>query len=180
MGEASPLWVKDRLTANLLKSYRTKPYKFPMHCSKCVSFWGASYSRPPIDPYLTSPPVTKSWQRHWYRLHFGVYCILCFVCFFLSITWRSSPPCLRPSARHTPRCAARPQIYTQLVHRVLCLFTYPLKAKFHYTGPTGLNRTRADPHGLCRRPARTQQSFSETRAAKKSVRVRSGPVGPVL
>ena len=35
--------------------YRTKPYKFPMHCSKCVSFSGTSYSRPPIDPYLTSP-----------------------------------------------------------------------------------------------------------------------------
>ena len=33
-GEASPPM------ANLLKSYRTKPYKFPMHCSKCVSFWG--------------------------------------------------------------------------------------------------------------------------------------------
>ena len=27
--------------------------------------WGTSYSRPPIDPYLTSPsPVTKSWRRH--------------------------------------------------------------------------------------------------------------------
>ena len=37
------------------KSFRTKPYKFPMHCSKCVSFWGTSYSRPPIDPHLTSP-----------------------------------------------------------------------------------------------------------------------------
>jgi len=38
-------------------------------------------------------------------------------------------------------------------------------AKFHYT----------DPHGLCRRPARTQWSF----AAKKSVRVRVGSVsGP--
>ena len=33
----------------------TNPYKFPMHCSKCVSFWETSYSRPPIDPYLTSP-----------------------------------------------------------------------------------------------------------------------------
>jgi len=33
----------------------TKPYKFPLHCSKCVSFWGTSYSRPPIDPYLTPP-----------------------------------------------------------------------------------------------------------------------------
>ena len=37
----------------------TKPYKFPMHCSKCVSFWGTSYSRPPIDPYLTPPPRYK-------------------------------------------------------------------------------------------------------------------------
>ena len=35
----------------------TKPYKFPMRCSKCVSFWGTSYSRPPIDPYLTPPPL---------------------------------------------------------------------------------------------------------------------------
>jgi len=33
----------------------TKPYKFPMHCGKCVSFWETSYSRPPIDPYLTFP-----------------------------------------------------------------------------------------------------------------------------
>jgi len=46
---------KDRQTANLLKSYRTKPYK----CSKCVSFWGTSYSRPPTDPYLTSPLLQK-------------------------------------------------------------------------------------------------------------------------
>jgi len=29
---------------------------------------GTSYSRPPIDPYFTSPPVTKSWRRHWVRL----------------------------------------------------------------------------------------------------------------
>jgi len=47
-----------------------------------------------------------------------------------------------------------------------------IKAKFHYTGPTGpartLSETRTD-----------QRSFSETRAAKKSVRVRAGPVGPV-
>jgi len=48
-----------------------------------------------------------------------------------------------------------------------------LKAKFHYTDPA---RTHTGPHGLCRRPARTQRSFSETRPAKKSVRVRSGPV----
>ena len=43
--------------------YRTP--KFPVHCSKRVSFWRTSYSRPPIDPYLTSPPrVTISWRRH--------------------------------------------------------------------------------------------------------------------
>ena len=51
--ESFPLWVYGK-TADLLKSYRTKPYKFPMHCSKCVSFWGTSYSRSP-NPYLTSP-----------------------------------------------------------------------------------------------------------------------------
>jgi len=26
-----------------------------MHCSKCVSLWGTSYFRPPIDRYFTSP-----------------------------------------------------------------------------------------------------------------------------
>jgi len=41
----------------------------------------------------------------------------------------------------------------------------------------GPDQTRAGPHGLCRRPARTQRSFSETRAAQKSVRVRAGPCG---
>jgi len=41
-----------------------------MHCSKCVSFWGTSYSRPPIDPYLTSTLLqnpdgaTGEWQWH--------------------------------------------------------------------------------------------------------------------
>jgi len=39
-----------------------------MHCSKCVSFWGTSYSRPPIDPYLTSPLLQNpggatGWRR---------------------------------------------------------------------------------------------------------------------
>ena len=61
---------------------------------------------------------------------------------------------------------------------------YVLKAKFHYTDPTrtGHGQVRArcrvrakfhytDPTG----PARTQRSF----AAKKSVRVRAGPVGSV-
>ena len=63
-GEASPLWVDVQklcnmcvlsLSWNFFVSHRSKPYKFPMHCSKCVSFWGTSYSRPPIDPYITPP-----------------------------------------------------------------------------------------------------------------------------
>ena len=64
----------------------TKPYKFPMHCSKRVSFWGTSYSRPPIDPYLTSP-VTKSWRRHW----FTVYMRICrsFALDLQSVGWQS-------------------------------------------------------------------------------------------
>jgi len=50
-----------------------------------------------------------------------------------------------------------------------------IKAKFHYTGPMGPDRTDfvGDPHGpngVSRRP----------RPQKKSVRVRSVPVGPVL
>jgi len=31
-----------------------------MHCSKCVSFWGTSYSRPLPIPHFS--PVTKSWR----------------------------------------------------------------------------------------------------------------------
>ena len=62
-GEASPLWVYGKIGRHLLKSYRTKPYKFPMHCSKCVSFWGASYSRPPTHTSLphcySLPPCYK-------------------------------------------------------------------------------------------------------------------------
>ena len=53
-----------------------------------------------------------------------------------------------------------------------------VKAKFHYTGPTGPARTRADPHGLCRRPARTN-GVSRRSGSFESVRDRSGPVGPV-
>jgi len=63
-GELPLLWVdvqklcnmyvmnvrKDRQTANPLKSYRTKPYKFPMHCSKCVR---------PNRPIPHSPPCYK-------------------------------------------------------------------------------------------------------------------------
>jgi len=56
--------------------------------------------------------------------------------------------------------------------------TRDVYAKFHYTGPTGPDRTRADPHGLCRRPARTN-GVSMRSVSFGSVRVRAGPVGPV-
>jgi len=46
----------------MLKSYRTKPYKFPMHCSKCVSFWETLDSL--SIPHF--PTDIKSWQRHCY------------------------------------------------------------------------------------------------------------------
>ena len=55
----------------------------------------------------------------------------------------------------SPNAAAACRVCLSTKHRSAVI------AKFHYTGPTG--------------PARTQRSF----AAKKSVRVRSGPVGPV-
>jgi len=60
------------------------------------------------------------------------------------------------------RCGPSLPVLQQLVRLII--------AKFHYTGPTGPARNRTDPHGLCRRPARTQRSF----AAKK---VRAGPCG---
>ena len=43
-GGSSPLWVDVQKLCNMC-----------VHCSKCVSFWGTSYSRPPIDPYVTPP-----------------------------------------------------------------------------------------------------------------------------
>jgi len=59
-GEASPYgWTSKNYVicvcfhchgSSSYHTTNTKPYRFPMHCSKCVSFWGTSYSRPPIDP----------------------------------------------------------------------------------------------------------------------------------
>jgi len=64
-----------------------------------------------------------------------------------NVSQKHATKCLKPAWPDVPA-----KNITPLFERV--------KAKFHYTGPTG--------------PARTQRSFSETRAAKKSVRVRSG------
>ena len=73
---ASPLWVDVQKLCNmcvlvmeLLRITRQ------IHCTAAEQRatlihrqynrdWGTSYSRPPIDPYLTSPPVTKSWRHH--------------------------------------------------------------------------------------------------------------------
>ena len=48
-GGSFPLWVDVQKLCNMC-----------VHCSKRVSFWGTSYSRPPIDPYLTSPPLLQN------------------------------------------------------------------------------------------------------------------------
>ena len=57
----------------------------------------------------------------------------------------------------------------------------PVKAKFHYTGPTGPDRTRTDfvgdPHGLCGLfcgPGLPRNSVGSVRVSDK---VRAGPVG---
>jgi len=51
------------------------------------------------------------------------------------------------------------------------------KAKFHYTGPTGPDRTRTD--FFCG-PGFRETPLGPCGSPTKSVRVRSGPVGPVL
>ena len=57
-----------------------------------------------------------------------------------------------------------------------------LIAKFNYTDPTGPARTRTDPNGPARTLSETRTDPTEFRRKKSpcgSVRVRSGPVGPV-
>ena len=77
-GEASTLWVDVQKLCNMCVlslscNFFTSHDKF--HCKAVEQRatlihrqysrdWGTSYSRPPIDPYLTPPPVTKSWRRH--------------------------------------------------------------------------------------------------------------------
>ena len=48
-GKLSPLWVDVQKLCNMC-----------VHCSKCVSFCGTSYSRPPIDPYLETSPLLQN------------------------------------------------------------------------------------------------------------------------
>ena len=56
-----------------------------MYCSKCVSFWGTSYSRPPIDPYLTSPLLFTS--------------LPCYKILAAPLTTRTRPDPTRPDPR---------------------------------------------------------------------------------
>jgi len=84
------------------------------------------------------------------------------------------------------RCAAHTDYGTLTLLLQVDYGGLQVKAKFHYTGQTGPDRTRTDPHGL----------FRETRAADPGLRrspcgsarvsdkmsadfVWSGPVGPV-
>ena len=89
-------------------------------------------------------------------------------------------PCLCLSV--TSRCSIERDERRQIFYVSLRALTCAVIAKFHYTGPTGPDETKsADFVGVPRGPART---LSETRVcgpglAKKSVRVRSGPAGPV-
>ena len=69
-GEASPYGLTSKKLCNMCvlslpwnffvshDKYQTLQIPYALH-SKCVSFWGTSYSRPPIDPYLTSPLLQK-------------------------------------------------------------------------------------------------------------------------
>ena len=76
-GEASPLWVDVQKLCNVCAFIVMELLRITrqMHCKAVEQRatlihrqynrdWGTSYSRPPIDPYLT-PPVTKSWRSHW-------------------------------------------------------------------------------------------------------------------
>jgi len=49
------------------------------------------------------------------------------------------------------------------VHGAMSPLHGAIKAKFHYRDPTGLARTRTDPHGLCRRPARNRNFTARCR-----------------
>ena len=46
------------------RSYRTQPYKSPMHCSKCVSFWGGFRTLDPLliphFPLLLTSPLLQN------------------------------------------------------------------------------------------------------------------------
>jgi len=65
----------------------------------------------------------------------------------------------------TPTWHVIPSVAMQLAALMRCMRCGLIKAKFHYT----------DPHGLCRRPARTQRSFAARKSPCGSVRFRSGP-----
>jgi len=67
------------------------------------------------------------------------------------------------SARLT--CRLSPAICVRVCAQMYTQRDRPVKAKFHYTDPTG--------------PARTQRSFAAKKSPCGSVRVRAGPVGSV-
>jgi len=98
---ASPLWVDVQKLCNkcaftvieLLRitPYQPKPYKFPMHCSKCVSFWRTSYSRPPIHTSLPpcykilAAPLTSDIHDLSQRNHILQRCSCCSVLYYIQV-----------------------------------------------------------------------------------------------
>ena len=50
--------------------------------------------------------------------------------------------------------------------------------KFHYTGPTGPARTRADPNGPARTLSETRTDPTEFLGDPGRKKIRAGPVGP--
>ena len=55
--------------------------------------------------------------------------------------------------------------------------SFPIKAKFHYTDPTGPDRTRADPHGPAQTLSETRRDPTEFLVDPGRQKVRAGPVG---
>jgi len=74
-GGSFPLWVDVQKlcnmcvlslyhTTNTLQGRRAKSHVDTQTIQPGLGDFVGAYSRPPIDPYLTYPPVTKSWRRH--------------------------------------------------------------------------------------------------------------------
>jgi len=77
-----------------------------------------------------------------------------------------------------PLLSSRPAVTPATLKRAAANFAVYI-AKFHYTGPTGPDRTGPDPHGLFCGPGLRKTPLGPCGSPTKSVRVRAGPVGPV-
>ena len=117
--------------------------------------WGTSYSRPPIDPYLTFPPVTKSWQRH---------CIV-------TLTGGRCPEAPRSSATLQQNCQRRPTAYTTRIAGHFNQRRRPQHAPRRQNGQSACVCTRR----YRRRKSRAGEQKRILQRAYRTVR-RTGPV----